>query len=330
MRVPKSLSPSAFGLWKRDTKEYTLKYLCDNKPPRSPQEMPAAVGSSFDAWVKAALHKDLFGKNVTPEFQMPALFESQVEEHNRDRAWHYGLRCFENYVATGAYADLRTLLGTAKETPRFEFEVGGIIEGIPLGGKPDCYFITANDIHVILDWKVKGYCSKWNASPSPLYGMCRDGIGWPKPSRSHGTSHKGYVPIDFHGIEIHAGSLETSNPGYAVQLAIYGWLIGIPPDADNVVFGIDELVSKSRLEDNLPPLLRIAQHRARISQEFQRQTLIELHDLWDCIQSGYIRQDLSREESDAWFGACQKAAVGRIMDTDDDYYSQLGQGGYYR
>lgn len=330
MRIPKSLSPSAFGLWKREPKEYVLKYLCDNKPPRSPQEMPAAVGSSFDAWVKASLHRDLFGKDIDPEFQLPALFESQVDEPNRALAWHYGLRCFDNYVATGAYADLRALLDKAKEPPQFEFEVGGTIEGIPLGGKPDCYFITKNDIHVILDWKVKGYCSKWNASPSPLYGLCRDGIGWPKPSRSHQSSHKGYCPIDFHDIEIHEGYLEDSNPAYAVQLAIYGWLIGIPADADNVVFGIDEIVSKSRQKENLPPLLRVAQHRARISQEFQRQTLTELHGLWDSIQSGHIRQDLSREESDLWLGACQKTATGRVLDTGDDYYSQLGKTGYYR
>lgn len=329
MRKPKSLSPSAFLLQKRDPQEYALKYLCDNRPPRSPQQMPAAVGSSFDAWVKASLQRDLFGKNVDPKSQFPAIFESQVEEQNRDLAWHYGLRCFESYVATGVYADLRTWMEGAKEAPRFEFEVGATIDGIPLGGIPDCYFIDAVDTHVVLDWKVKGYCSKWNASPSKLYAMCRDGIGWPKASRSHQQAHKNYKPIDFNGIEIHDGWLEDGNKEYATQLAMYGWLIGIPADAENVVFGIDEIVSKSRLADNLPPLLRIAQHRARISPGFQERLLMDLHLLWNGIQSGWIRQDLSREESDTWFNTCQKTAIGLVMDADEDLYDQASRG-YYR
>jgi hypothetical protein len=292
--------------------------------------MPASVGSAFDAFVKARLHAALFGKDTDPQFELRALFESQVEKQNWDHAFQFGERCFDNYVATGAYDDLLTLMQGATSPPQFEFDARGTIDGVPLFGKPDCCFTLPNGIQVVLDWKVKGYCSKWGASPSKHYRLCRDGLDWPKPSRSDGKTHKGYTPIDFHGLEIHSGGMEEGNKDWAVQLAIYSWLMGTEPGDENVVVCIDEIVSKSRQKEELPPLLRIAQHRSRISKSFQMEVLAGLKTLWNSIQTGWIRQDLTQEESAAWFETCQQAAIGLASDgsPEDEYYNQVAQTPY--
>ena len=65
-------------------------------------------------------------------------------------------------------------------------------------------------IDCILDWKVRGYCSKYAASPSKGYVLCRDGYKSEKPSRSHGTEHDNYLAYNHRGLTINAGYLEYS------------------------------------------------------------------------------------------------------------------------
>ena len=64
MRIPKSLSYSSLSLWEKDIDEFYAKYLSDHAAPRLPQTPPMAVGSAFDAEVKAALHAALFGARI--------------------------------------------------------------------------------------------------------------------------------------------------------------------------------------------------------------------------------------------------------------------------
>lgn len=320
-------------LWQKDQKEYALRHLVDNRPPRTMQELPASVGSSFDAWVKADLHAALFGAGSDPKYEFPALFESQVEPHNRDIAREMGLRCYDNYVHTGAYDELLELMQDAKEDPQFEFDAAAVVNGVPISGKPDCRFVHKSGIHFILDWKVKGYCSKWGASPSKNYRLCRDGLDWPKPSRSHGKAHKGYEPMMLEGIEINKHCMELGNEEWAIQLGMYGWMMGEEVGDENVVVAIDEIVSKSRQKEDPPkdPLLRIANHRCRIGKAFQENLIKEIRALWDAIDSGWIMQDMSREDSDAWFEAVQMKAVGlQVVDDDPlaDFYSSVARPGY--
>lgn len=333
MRKPQAISPSAFMLWEKDQKEYALRHLVDNRPPRTLQELPASVGSSFDAWVKSNLHADLFGAGCDPKYEFAALFESQVEAHNRDAAHGMGLRCFDNYVHTGAYDELRDLMADAQEDPQFEFDAARVVNGVPISGKPDCRFVHKTGVHFILDWKVKGYCSKWGASPSKNYRLCRDGLEWPKPSQSNGKAHKGYKPVDFHGIEINESYMESGNAEWAIQLGMYGWMMGEEVGDENVVVAIDEIVSKSRQGNDppQPPLLRVANHRCRIGKDFQEDVMKRIRILWDAIQSGWILQDMTREESDNWFAQVEMKAVGLQTEDDDphaSFYNEVSRPGY--
>ena len=196
MRIPKSLSYSSMSLYEKDKDEFFIRYLADKPAPRLPQEAPASVGASFDARVKSALHEALFGAGADPKFAFQAIFESQVEPHNRDFALEAGRHVLECYKLTGAYDELLKLLQQSVEPPRFEFKVEGLIAGAPFLGKPDCRFVLdlgQGRIPCIYDWKVRGYCSKYGASPSKGYAICLDGFAG-KPSRNQGKHLVLYRP----------------------------------------------------------------------------------------------------------------------------------------
>ncbi len=313
MKIPAYLSYSALSLFEIDPDEFYLKYLSDTRPGRLPQTLPMSVGSSFDAHVKSALHEALFGKDADPAYEFETLFTEQVEEQCRDFALKAGEYCFQAYKFSGAYDELLSLLQKSTEPPRFECKLSSDIAGVPFLGKPDCRFVLdlgEGRISIILDWKVRGFCSKHAVSPSKGYALCRDGFSG-KASRSHGQPHEMYMGWNFRGLTINRDFMENCNQSYADQCSLYGWLLGEPVGSDETVIFIDELVSKPNGEY---PLLRVANHRARVGEEYQNRLLERVKKCWQAITSGHVFFDLSREESDLWIETLDDVAIGLATD----------------
>jgi len=260
---------------------------------------------------------------MSPQFEFPAIFESQVEPHNRDFALKAGKHVFKAYKLCGAYDDLLKQLQQSVEPPRFEFKVDGLIEGVPFTGKPDCRFVLdlgEGRIPCIYDWKVRGYCSKYGASPSKGYAACLDGfVG--KASRSQGKEHAMYKAMDFRGLTINSGYMEFCNDEYADQLCLYGWLLGERIGDENTVLGIEELCAKP----GNPPTLRYARHRGRVKADYQRKLAQKVATCWQAITSGHIFSSLSREDSDARCRVLDEMAVGLMSNGTalDDWFNDV-------
>ena len=285
MRKPKYLSPTSVSKFYSDREEFYLSYMADNRPPRLPQTQPMAIGSAFDAFVKNYLVMMLHGK-VDPRFEIEAIFEEQVEEHNRDWAFENGEHCFNLYKESGALADLMIELEHALEEPKFEFTVEGrvahedIIDGIPLLGKPDVFFITKQGNRVILDWKVNGYCSKRPTSPKKGYLKVRGG---PKDA---GQPHKDCQMMSVNGMEINIGhTLEDVSTDWADQLSIYMWILGEPVGTKTIV-GIDQLCGWPQPEGM--PKIRVATHRCRVSSGYQDLLMEKVKGVWQAVTTGQI------------------------------------------
>lgn len=328
MRTPKFLSPTSIASWYSDRDEYYLKYLADNRPPRLPQTVPMSIGAAFDAYVKNYLVERLFGE-VPNEFQFETIFTTQVESHNRDWARKHGKHAFEAYKQSGALADLMIELQRSQTTPRFEFTVRGdvthesVVSGIPLLGKPDCYFVTEAGAHIVMDWKVNGYCAKRGVSPKPGYVKCRD--GWEgNHSRSHMKAHKDAHLMNVGGLTINIASFfETVDESWARQLCIYAWLLG-EEVGSNFVICIEQLACKA---DGEFPKIRVASHRARASAQFQYELILKAWKIWDCIQRGHIFDDRSLEDSEARCAELDiyhKAFTGTT--DDDEWFAQTSRG----
>ena len=323
MRRPAYLSPTQIGMYYKDPDEYYQIYLSDNKKKRFPQTQPMSIGSSFDAYVKNFLHEKLFGKGHDPKFDLVALFETQVESHNRTWAWENGKYVFEQYRESGCLFDLLHELSDAVNTPRFEADVLGVVSGyregitdsinnIPFNGKPDCYFINKEGAHIIHDWKVNGYCSK--ADPKKGYVRLRE-IG-----EQH-RQHKGSQFMRDKGVLINiSDSMENIERDWARQLSIYSWLCG-ESIGDPFIASVDQIVCDGKVS---PVRLRFAEHRCKVSVEAQWNFFSEAAKLWHAIETGHIFQDLSREDSD---NRCRRLDQGfgsfEVTDDQDAFLNQM-------
>lgn len=303
MRKLEYISPSSIAKFYEDRNEFYLQYLSEVRAPRFAQTKPMSIGSAFDAYVKSFLHERLFGKNKDSRFNLLTLFEAQVEQHNRDWAWMNGKHAFECYQRSGALADLLIDLEASVGTPRFELDVKGVVngfregvtkkmDGVTLLGKPDCYYINKHGSHVILDWKVNGWCSRSNVSPKPGYLRLRPGSG------QFGVSgpHKNCIPMTWNGTMINTGQyLEDIDQDWARQLSIYGWLLGVEI-GEQFVTAIDQMVCKPA---HMYPEVRIAEHRLRVRVETQWQIFAAAQHVWEVVHSDHIFRDMSVSESKA-------------------------------
>lgn len=281
MRTPKYLSPTSAKLWSEDREEFYARYLADERQPREPQNHHMAIGSAFDAYCKSYLHEALFGKGADPRYNRDTLFEEQVESQCRDLARRDASYVFEAYCQAGCLSSMLLDLSKAIGDPRFEFTINDTIDGVPLLGKPDIFFINEHAARVILDWKVNGYYSKRLKSPMKGYIRLMPG------NKIHRDCH--LLVVD--GVMINAAMyLEEGDKGWADQLSIYSWLLGEPVGSTNMLVGIDQICGPA-------DRLRFATHRLKISNAHQNDLMMYLKHIWQCITTGHIFDELTLEES---------------------------------
>lgn len=319
MRKPEYLSPTAFAAWSEDRDKFYMRYLADHKLPREPQTQPMAVGSSFDAYIKSYLHDKLIG-DKNPKYQFEALFESQVEPHNRDKARVDGKHVFDTYVDCGAVSDLMKEMNDCIGQPRFEFEIRQNIQRngreVTFLGKPDVYFVTKENGLVILDFKVNGYYAK--ASKSPMPGYARLFPTFKSHGDFIGKVHKGMLvnnPI--------YGTLDYYDVSWARQTSIYAWLCGYDIGGD-WISAIDQIVAKPGVGQ---PTLRVAQHRHLVKPGFQFELFEACADVWNVMNGDWIFKDLSYEDSQQRCKLLDKRVemLANISPEDFDFYNLVSK-----
>lgn len=323
-RQPEYLSPSALGCFEQDPVEYYRRYVSPVKPPKLLQTQPMSAGSSFDAYVKSFLFEKVYGKTHadSEKYSIESLLASQVEQHNRDWARRAGAYVFQCYKDSGALADLMLEIHAAVDEPRFEFEIRGIIGvevgtkmGVPLLGKPDLRYVHKLGAHIIHDWKVNGFCGRYNTSPMPGYIEVRDETGYKK-----GVHPDAFIQR-FKGVFINTGAyLETYNADWATQLATYGWLLGEPVGREFVV-SVDQVCGNgTKLTTAGWPALRFAHHRIRVSEKYQYAAMQKYQNLWGILtdEPFYFFRNLSFEESAKKCEMLDQTTALMSSDLEDD------------
>jgi hypothetical protein len=102
---------------------------------------------------------------------------------------------------------------------------------------------------------------------------------------------------------------------------MYGWMLGEPVGAENVVITVDEIVGKY-MGSETPPQLRIAQHRSRASKAFQHDWMDAIRFCWEAVSSGHIFTDMSKEENDEYCEHLNQVALS-LCRADDDWFNQI-------
>ena len=269
IRKPAYLSPSALKMYRADVEKYFSTYLAIERPPRFPQTKPMAVGSGFDAYVKADLsHR--YG--AAKPYDFDTLYNDQVEVGMRDLVRADSLHCWESYKNSGALHGLYRLLDRSSSVS-FETRLDGVIShgnsSVTLCGIPDMLF-TIDDLDVIFDWKVNGYYSK--ASPKAGYAhLYPDGI-----------HHKDCYLLDHYGIKCNAAWFNDLYDEWAMQLTTYSWLGGLP-------VGNRQLCMLHQLAwDSRSGSVRVAEHSGLINPAYQLALYEEYVALWQSLQDNTL------------------------------------------
>jgi hypothetical protein len=116
--------------------------------------------------------------------------------------------------------------------------------------------------------------------------------------------------------------MEGCSKEYADQLCLYGWLLGEKPGDENVVGMIEEIVSKPA---EPVPLLRVANHRARVKADYQQKLLDRVGRCWQAITSGNIFADLTPDENASRREVLEDMALslGKTAGVYDDWFNEV-------
>ena len=276
MRIPKYVSPSSYQLFKADPIRYYLNYLSDNLETREPQNIHMAMGSAFDAFVKAQITEDL---QTSTRFDRRQLFEEQVATEFRSELWIKADMLMRAYQECGAYGIAVADMGLASLEPRFEFAVSATILGVPVFGKPDAFYHNKLGTPVILDWKVNSVLGGNNMKKKYFVTChqtkdCYKGV--------HIRSDSGLAVCTNYG-------LEDVDPSWAFQQFVYAIGLG-SKIGDPFITSIDQATGGPCFYT----------YRAHLGKGFQIRSANGLKEMWDDINSGYIfrQAGMSREEND--------------------------------
>lgn len=297
--VLRRLSPTAFQVFESNPDQFVCQYVLGF--PRMPQTQAMAIGSAFDCRVKGYLAEKLLG--LTGEFErlfydhqpegstrMP---QPSVEPQHQKWALDHGEQVFQKYLKSGAIANLLIELDKFQGVPTYEFNATGFLnfpDGyvVPIGGKPDWYFLNAEHAHVILDWKVTGYMSK--ASPKPGYIRLMTEAG-----RDMGF-HKNVVPYTHRGML--CGSGLSLKEDWKTQLTMYEWMIpGVVQEEVEWITGIEQLVFE-RLNQTEFRTMRAASYRITLPNDFRHALKLRLRRAWEHIEAEHYFPAMSKNESD--------------------------------
>ena len=274
----KYLSYSGHKTFETNPVEYFLKYFCN--APRMAQTDPMAVGSAFDAFIKAELYRCLVNGG-DPRMTKEALFEMQVEPAARDKGRIAGEDIYKRYVELGGLKDLLAAMDGCIGEPNFELEITGVIEGVTLLGKPDVHYINRKGKRVIHDFKVMGYYS--NTPPGPKTGYVKI-----KPG---GLAHKDCIFADHAGHRINAARpMNLSAKDWAEQLSIYAWILGEPRGGDYILT-IDQICC-DRVKGH-----KLVQHASLVQPEFQEDYFRRIKRNWTAINDGHFFLNMTYEDN---------------------------------
>lgn len=279
-QVPQSkrlsyLSPTSFMMWRENPIKFWMAYLAppELKLPRGPQTPPMAVGNVFDTHVKYHLAQstgqelpvDMLEKTTEARFlgrKASPIKEDQLVLWEGLRAYHY----YRDSPAMRLMLEGVTSVEVPMEGTR-HIDVDG--RRVPIWGKPDAELWRRR--RVIMDWKVQGAfnVNRPNPEAGHNYQFVQRVVDGEARWIDMGPSHRSIEP------------LEMLSERWAIQCAMYAWMLGEEPGTD---FGVEihkvVLYSQSEIE--------ILVWRNQVGAHFQKRIAQELALCWSKVEKDEI------------------------------------------
>lgn len=248
--IPEYLSPTSFINAISNPCKFYLQRLKLAVMPKDKQEEAASIGSAFDGLIK----RKVFEFHNLP-YSEEDLFKG-VEKEDKNVYIQKAIRFHNTYLAY-----LKFLGIDLSYFKRVEIDEIFKYKGIPLRGKLDCTVLDGNK-EIPLDWKLSGSVS--SASPKPGYKIKITNY------RNEG-SHKNYIKdMPF----------EQIDSMWAIQLCIYGWLLGHTDNFKGVIHQISQTSTGT---------IQLSIYEGTISVNFQEKLIRNISNLWEMLHdNSYI------------------------------------------
>lgn len=270
------ISPTSYMLWEKNPVGFWMRYLAppELKVPRSPQTPQMAVGNVFDTHIKfhlastvgkADLPADMLESGLDPRYHgkgSPDKYDNLV--------LYEGLRAYHAYKESPAMALLlRGVTNVEVPAEAVRWVTGNSGVAVPIWGKPDAELFRQR--RVIMDWKVSGAFANSSPSPEPGYSyrFVKRALDGESRWVDEGPHHRSFEPM------------ELLNERWAIQLAMYAWLMGDSPGSE-VTVQIDKVL----LVDT--ETVEIYVYRNTIGRDFQLSLFSKLQLMWQKIEKGEI------------------------------------------
>lgn len=271
------LSPSSIGrILECPYSEYLLR-CAGYQLPQMPQTEQMAIGSAFDAFVKAEISR-LLGKEV----KLAQLLESSVSKDNK-HIIRYAHDLFNIYNYYGCVKqlmdegiedielDIKKTVGGEKVSGT-DFNLGGV----PLFGKPDAMLSNNRPI----DWKVNGWNSKTGQSPKPAYQRALE-IKIKTNDQGEIISHTNAGDKGRHNN--YPLPMEYIDDKWALQLLVYYWLGSKIEITEDTLcpkeVGIEQIAIR-------PNTICLVRYRTTISKDFAKKIYDTVKKIWTMFETG--------------------------------------------
>jgi hypothetical protein len=326
MRDLKHVSPSMVMTYEQSEEEFYLRYRADSRPPRDPQTLPMAIGSAFDAYVKAYLLEKFWDQKD----QFERIFKSQVEEPMQALALQFGGAYFDIYREQGGLADMVILLQRNSIKPLVELDIRREINFagalVPVICKPDLAGIASpkglqnlaldtnassltcsddfksigdrpqNATRLVHDWKVN------KGSPKPGYVK----------SLPSGASHRGTLVINDTISGIPLATHFGAGAIWDDQLSFYGICCFGTEGAENTranePFGFIGSIDQITHDGSPGPKTRTNEFRKKFSSEHLSAYARRIRNFWE--------SEGIRKENSAW--ELKALALFGLASSEDD------------
>jgi hypothetical protein len=107
--------------------------------------------------------------------------------------------------------------------------------------------------------------------------------------------HKDAFIVKHKGLSINCSTtLDVIDKDWSTQISIYSWLLGSPVGSDWIA-AIDQ--GCCSYVPNALPEIRFAQHRMKVSAEFQHNLFNRVCEIWEVVNSQHYFRELSLEDS---------------------------------
>lgn len=258
------ISPTSFMLWRENPIAFWLKYMAppELKPLPFQQTPQMAVGNVFDTHIKYHLASTV-GRRDLPADMLEKTVDTRFLGRRGSPNKVDQLVLWEGLRAYWAYRESPALRLMMEDIVKIEMtsEQVRMVGSVPIWGKPDAE-IFRHKRRVIPDWKVSGAFAHYIPSAE---------VGWAHrfvERMAEGESK--WVDEGPHHRSIEY--LETLQEKWAIQLAMYSWLLGDTPGSE--CFGqIDKVLL-------LEKGVEVYVYKTTVGRDFQLRIYEEMKLMW--------------------------------------------------